>query len=147
MGLETPPPRYGLGEPPCVGLETTPWRPARHAGIPPARHAGIPPPGDLQGMLGYHLQIMLRYQSPHVNRITDTCKNITLPQLAGGNESGKILGQFRGHVLTCDFVVEVEGKMLLTNKRSLRRILLIADFYVAEFVETLNLRDKINDLV
>ena len=23
-------------------------------------------------------------QTPHVNRITDTCKNVTLPQLAGG---------------------------------------------------------------
>ena len=41
----------------------------------------------------------------------------------------------------------MNGKMLLTNKRSLRRILLISDFYVAEFVETLNLRDKIIDLV
>ena len=53
-----------------VGLETckacwytTPWRPARHAGILPARHAGIPPPA---------------------NRITDMCKNITLPQLRCG---------------------------------------------------------------
>ena len=41
-----------------------PWRPARHAGIPPAMHAGIPP--------------------PYVNRITDTCKNITLSQLRCG---------------------------------------------------------------
>ena len=58
------------------------------------------PPGDLQGMLGYHLQGMLGYPqetcckacwdttcnayrdtTPPVNRITDTCKNITLPQL------------------------------------------------------------------
>ena len=52
------------------------WRPppfwrlaARHAGIPPIMHAGIPPPTP-----------------PPVNRITDRCKNITLPQtsFAGG---------------------------------------------------------------
>ena len=63
------PPRCGPGEPPGVGLETPPgqtpqtppwvwaWKPARHAGMPPL--------------------------SP-VNRITDTCKNITLPQLRCG---------------------------------------------------------------
>ena len=40
-----------------------------------------PPRWDLlQGMLGYHLQCMLG-QHPPVNRITDTCKNITFPQL------------------------------------------------------------------
>ena len=38
---------------------------ARHAWIPPTMHAGISPP-------------------PPVNRITDTCKNITLPQLRCG---------------------------------------------------------------
>ena len=107
VGLETlspgcgpePPPGCGPGDPPGVGLETPPgqtpqlppwvwtwrppnppwpdpstsqagipppWRPAaRHAGIPPAMHAGIPPP-------------------PPVNRITDTCKKITLPQLLCG---------------------------------------------------------------
>ena len=50
-----------------------------------------PPPGDLQGMLGYHLQGMLGYHlqgmmgyHPPVNRITDTCKNIKLPQLRFG---------------------------------------------------------------
>ena len=43
-----------------------PWRPSeRLAGIPPAMHAGIPPP----------------LPPPRVNRITDTCKNITLSQL------------------------------------------------------------------
>ena len=59
--------------PPGVGLETckacwdtTPWRPARHAGIPPAMHAGIPPPP-----CGH----------------TDTCKNITFAKFAGGNKS------------------------------------------------------------
>ena len=90
VGLETPPPQVwawrnspgcGPGDPPSVGpgdtpgqiplnfllgvgleickvcWDTTPQRPAaRHAGIPPAMHAGIPPP---------------------VDRMTDTCKNIT----------------------------------------------------------------------
>ena len=43
-----------------------------------------PPPGDLvQDMLGYHLQCMLGYHPP-VNRITDACENITLPQLHCG---------------------------------------------------------------
>ena len=65
------PPRCGPGDhhPPGVGLETPPrpgpstspwvwaWRPAWHAGIPP-------PPGDLQGILGYHLQCMLGYHPP-----------------------------------------------------------------------------------
>ena len=47
--------------------QTPPQRPAaRHAGIPPAMHAGIAPP---------------------MNRMTNRCKNITLPQtsFAGGN--------------------------------------------------------------
>ena len=63
------PPWCGPGTPPGLGLETSwvwAWRPARHAGIHPL--------GDLQGMLGYH-------PSPPVNTITDTCKNITFPQL------------------------------------------------------------------
>ena len=52
----------------------------------PARHAGIPPPGDLlQGMLGYHLQCMLGYHPPpHVDRMTDTCKNITFANFVCG---------------------------------------------------------------
>ena len=43
---------------------------ARHAGIPPAMLAGIPP------------------TPPPMNRMTDRCKNITLPQtsFAGGND-------------------------------------------------------------
>ena len=54
----------------------------------PARHAGIPPPGDLQDMLGYHPPETCKAcwdttPSP-VNRITDTCKNITQPQLRCG---------------------------------------------------------------
>ena len=58
------------------------WKPARHAGIPPPP----PPTRDLlQGMLGYHLQCLLGYHPPPpVNRITDMCKNITLPQLRCG---------------------------------------------------------------
>ena len=48
-----------------------------------------PPLGDLQGMLGYHLQCMLGYHPSPVNRMTDRCKNITLPQtlFAGGNKN------------------------------------------------------------
>ena len=49
------------------GSKHPPPRPAaRHAGIPPAMHAGIAPP---------------------MNRMTNRCKNITLPQtsFAGGN--------------------------------------------------------------
>ena len=71
MGLDTPP-GVGLETPLGVGLET-----------PQARLLNFPlgcGPGDLQGMLGYHLQCMLGYHPP-VNRITNMCKNITLPQL------------------------------------------------------------------
>ena len=51
------------------------------------------PPGDLlqgmlgyhlQCMLGYHLQCMLGYHPRPVDRITDACENITLPQLRCG---------------------------------------------------------------
>ena len=42
------------------------------------------PQDPLQGMLGYHLQCMLGYHPLPVKRITDTCKNITLPQLRCG---------------------------------------------------------------
>ena len=76
------PPGCGPGDtPPGVGLETPPqvwaWR---HPSV------GLKTqPGDLlQGMLGYHLQCMLGYPNPPVNRITDTCKNITLPKLRCG---------------------------------------------------------------
>ena len=73
VGLETPLARP-LNFPPWCGpgnlqgmLGYHPPRPprpaARHAGIPPAMHAGIPPP---------------------MTRITDMCKNITLPQLRCG---------------------------------------------------------------
>ena len=72
------PPGCGPGDlPPGQTPQLPPWvwawKPARHAGIPspgkPAeRHAGIPPPPP----------------PPLVNRITDTCKNITLPQLRCG---------------------------------------------------------------
>ena len=71
-------------------------RPPQTRHLPAARHAGIAHPPcckacwdttcnacwdstpPLQGMLGYH---------PPVNRMTNTCKNITLPQtsFAGGN--------------------------------------------------------------
>ena len=68
----SPPPGQTPQLPPWVWA----WKPARHAGIPPprpaARHAGIPP--------AMHAGIPL----PPVNRITDTCKNITLPQIRCG---------------------------------------------------------------
>ena len=72
------PPGCGPGEPLRPGPSTSPpgcmpgdlqgmlrYHPpaARHAGIPPAMHVGLP---------------------PRVNRITDKCKNITLPQLRCG---------------------------------------------------------------
>ena len=85
-------PGCGPGDPPGVGLET----PLCGPGDPPwpdhsSTTLGLvletckacwdthPPPGDLQGMLGYHLQGMLGY--PPLNKITDACKNITFPQL------------------------------------------------------------------
>ena len=41
------------------------WKPARHGGIPP-----LPPETSCKAC----------WDTPPVNRITDTCKNITLPQ-------------------------------------------------------------------
>ena len=76
VGLETPL-GVGLEIPPGVSLET---RPGQTPQFPPG--CG---PGNLQGLLGYHLQCMLGYHTP-MNRMTDRCKNITLPQtsFAGG---------------------------------------------------------------
>ena len=70
------------------------WRP------PQARPLNFPPgcgPGDLQGMLGYHPPprpaakhagippaMHSGIPTPPVNRITDTYRNITLPQLRCG---------------------------------------------------------------
>ena len=64
--------------PPGVNLETPPWPDPSSSplgvGLETCKACwDTPPPGDLQGMLGYH--------PPPVNRITDTCKNITFPQL------------------------------------------------------------------
>ena len=43
------------------------------------------PPGDLlQGMLGYHLECILGYYTPPVDRMTDTCKNITFANFVCG---------------------------------------------------------------
>ena len=89
------PPGHGPGDPPSQTPPLPPWvwtwrpphwrpvrhagiPPARHAGIPPARHAGIPPP---RRPAARHAGIP---PPPPVNRITDTCKNITLPQLRCG---------------------------------------------------------------
>ena len=102
VGLETP--QVWAWRPPIQTPQLPPWvwawRPptlARPLNIPPEYGSGNiqgmlgyhhpPPPGDLlQGMLGYHLQCMLGYHPapPSMNRITDTCKNITLPQLRCG---------------------------------------------------------------
>ena len=70
----------GLETHPCVGLETPPvwaWRPPWVWAWRPlqARPLNFPlgcGPGDLQGMLGYHLQCMLEYHPPPVDRILDT---------------------------------------------------------------------------
>ena len=96
VGLETPP-GVGLETPAClgVGLEnpqpdpsTSPLGVGLETPPPPqTRPLNLPPgcgPGDLlQGMLEYNL---LGYNPPPspVNRITDTCKNITSPQLCCG---------------------------------------------------------------
>ena len=76
VGLDQSPPNFPLGsgpgdlppgpDPPTLPPWVWAWKPARHAGT---RH---PPLGP---------------GTPPVNRITDTCKNITLPQtsFAGGN--------------------------------------------------------------
>ena len=68
---DTQPPHVGLETPLGVGLETPPQ-------LSPWVWAWRPP---MQGMLGYHLPLH------PVNRMTDRCKNITLPQtsFAGGN--------------------------------------------------------------
>ena len=70
-----------IGDPPN-------WRPPDKLETPLInwRPPGTRPPGtDLQGMLGYppprtDLQGMLGYPIPPLNRMTDRCKNITLPQ-------------------------------------------------------------------
>ena len=69
LGLETP-------HPPGVGLETLP--PARFLNLPTGCGPGDPPtrPPNLPPGSGP--------KHPPMNRITDTCKNITLPQLRCG---------------------------------------------------------------
>ena len=65
----------------------TPWRPAaNHAGIPPAMHAGIAPPLETCCKSCWDTTCNACWDStlPPVNRITHTCKNITLPQLRCG---------------------------------------------------------------
>ena len=90
VGLETPP-GVGLETPLGVGLVTPQARPLNFplgVGLetPQARPLNFPHgcgPGDLQGMLGYHLQCMLGYHPP-VDRMTDTCKNITFANFVCG---------------------------------------------------------------
>ena len=76
VGLETPPvwawrpPGCGSGDPPGQTPQLPPWV---WAWRPPWPDPSTPPgcgPGNLQGMLGYHLQCMLGYYPP-VNRMTD----------------------------------------------------------------------------
>ena len=74
---DTPPPRETC----CKACWDTrpPWRPAaRHAGIPPAMHAGIHPPRPAARHAGIPPAIHAGIHPPPVNRITHTCKNITL---------------------------------------------------------------------
>ena len=67
VDLETPPPGQTPQAPPWMRA----WK--------PTRHAGIPPPGDLQGMLGYHLQGILGYppDPPWTEFLTHASESIT----------------------------------------------------------------------
>ena len=93
VGLETPP-GCGYGDPPGQTPRLSPWvwasrpPPGQIPQLPPwvwaweaARHAGIPLPRDL-----LHLQCMLGYHppTPPVDRMTDTCKNITFANFICG---------------------------------------------------------------
>ena len=76
-------PQCMLGYPPGVCLEIPQvfaWRPTLGVGDPAqARPLNFHPgcgPGDLQGMLDYN--------PPSVNRMTDTCKNITFANFVCG---------------------------------------------------------------
>ena len=62
----------GPGDPPGQTTQLPPWVWAWK----PARHAGIPPGDLLQGMLGYHLQCMLGYPTPPVDRHTRVKHNL-----------------------------------------------------------------------
>ena len=96
--IHTLPPKCGPGDPPWpdlstsplgVGLKTPPRPAARHTGIPPARHAGIPPPTPQETCCKtcWDTSCNACWDTTPVNRMTDRCKNITLPQtsFAGGN--------------------------------------------------------------
>ena len=75
-----PPPECGPGDPstsPWVWAWRSPWR--------PVRHAGIPAQGDLcNACWDSTCNACWDTTPPPVNRITDTYKNITLPQLRCG---------------------------------------------------------------
>ena len=76
------------GLPQCVlgsPLRVWAWRPPR---LDPSTSPPGCEPGDLQDMLGYHLQCMLEYPSPLLwTEFLTSFENITLPQtlFAGGN--------------------------------------------------------------
>ena len=118
-------PRCGPGDtPPGLGLETPqvwarrpPWRPARHAGIPPARHAGIPPPSRPAARhAGIPPAMHAGITPPPVNRMTDRCKNITLPQtsFAGGNNviDQKQLNRKEPHCTSITDIISLIGSTL-----------------------------------
>ena len=87
VGLETP--RCGPGDPPGVDLETPLARPLN---FPPGCGPGDPPGQTPQLPPGYGSEDppAARHAGmpPPMNRMTDRCKNITLPQtsFAGGND-------------------------------------------------------------
>ena len=87
VGMETPMPDPSTS-PLCVGLETppgqTPQLPPRVWAWKPARHAGIPPPQTCCRACWDTTCNACWDTTPPVNRITDMCKNITLPQLRRG---------------------------------------------------------------
>ena len=85
VGLETPPRPDPSTSPLGVGLETC----KAYWDTTPL------PPGDLKGMLGYHLQCMLGYHPlpPCTEFLTHATENITLPQtsFADGNNGDCLL--------------------------------------------------------
>ena len=95
----SPPPRCEPGDPPGQTPQLPPWVWAWRPPWPdpstyplvrawkPARHAGIPPPLEICCKACWDTTCNACWDTnppSHVNRITDTCKNITLPQLRCG---------------------------------------------------------------
>ena len=74
------PPRCGPGDPPGQTHQLPPWVWAWK----PVRHAGIPPETCCKACWDTTCNACWDTTPSPVNRITDTCKNITLPQLRCG---------------------------------------------------------------